>query len=151
MMGKISVTAGQLLNEKGRTIWSVSADQNVFDALKILADKNVGALLVLDEGKLVGIFSERDYTRKVALQGKASKTTPVRDVMTKEVCYVTPDEDLEECMALFTNKHIRHLPVMEADQLIGLISIGDIVNKIISEQRFAIGELEHYISGEYAD
>jgi len=150
-MGRISVTAGQLLNEKGKNIWSVQAGQSVFEALKILDSKNVGALLVLDDGKLVGIFSERDYTRKVVLLGKTSKDTLVKDVMTKEVCYVTPDEDIEECMALFTNKRIRHLPVMEADNLLGIISIGDIVNKIISEQRFAIGELEHYISGEFAE
>ncbi len=150
-MGRISITAGELLNEKGKAVWSVESGQTVLEAVQILADKNVGALLVVDDGKLVGIFSERDYTRKVILSGKASKDIPVGDVMTKEVCYVTPDEDVEECMALFTNKHIRHLPVMQSDQLLGIISIGDIVNKIISEQRFAIGELEHYISGEYAE
>ncbi|MCK5014552.1 MAG: CBS domain-containing protein [Candidatus Omnitrophica bacterium] len=146
-MGKISSAVRELLNLKGRDVWSIQPDKTVFEALKILAEKNIGALLVLDDGKLVGIFSERDYTRKVFLLGKSSKETMVEEVMTEEVCFVTPDTNIEECMVLFTNKHIRHLPVMEADQLIGVISIGDVVNKIIREQKFAIGELENYISG----
>jgi CBS domain-containing protein len=146
-MTKISSTVREILNVKGRDVWSIEPEETVFDALQVMAEKNVGALLVLDEGKLVGIFSERDYSRKVNLLGKSSKKTKVADVMTEEVCFVTPDMNIEECMALFTNKRIRHLPVMEADQLIGVISIGDVVNKIICEQKFTIGELENYISG----
>jgi CBS domain-containing protein len=146
-MGKISATVQELLNLKGRDVWSVQPEEAVSEALKTLAEKNIGALLVLDDGKLVGIFSERDYSRKVFLLGKSSKETKVEEVMTHEVCFVTPDTNIEECMALFTNKRIRHLPVMEADQLIGVISIGDVVNKIICEQKFAIGALENYISG----
>ena len=146
-MGQISSTVRELLNLKGRDVWSIDPDKTVYEALQVLAEKNIGALLVLDEGKLIGIFSERDYSRKISLLGKTSKDTKVDEVMTEEVCFVTPDTNIEECMALFTNKRIRHLPVMEADQLIGVISIGDVVNKIICEQKFAIGELENYISG----
>ena len=146
-MGTVSSTVRELLNLKGRDVWSIQPEKTVSDALKILAEKNIGALLVLDDGKLIGIFSERDYSRKIFLSGKSSKETKVEEVMTEEVCFVTPDTNIEECMALFTNKHIRHLPVMESDQLIGVISIGDVVNKIICEQKFAIGELENYISG----
>lgn len=146
-MGQIATNVRDLLNIKGHDVWTVQPDSTVFEALETLAQKNIGALLVLQQGKLVGIFSERDYSRKVFLLGKSSKETRVEEVMTEEVCYVTPDTDIEECMALFTDKRIRHLPVMEADQLIGVISIGDVVNKIICEQKFAIGELENYITG----
>jgi len=148
-MSKISVTVGQLLNEKGKHIWSVGPDISVYEALELMADKNVGALLVMDDGRVVGILSERDYARKVVLLGKISKETKVSEAMSKDVCYVTPDKHIEECMALFTNKKVRHLPVMEGEHLVGLISIGDVVSKIISEQKFAIGELENYISGGY--
>lgn len=143
----ISSTVRELLNLKGKDVWSARPNQTVFEALRMLAEKNIGALLVLDEGKLVGIFSERDYSRKVFLLGKSSKETKVEEVMTEDVCFVTPDTNIEECMALFTDKRIRHLPVMEADQLVGVISIGDVVNKIIREQKFTIGELENYITG----
>ena len=146
-MGTISSTVRELLNVKGHDVWSVRPDQTVSEALKVLAEKNIGALLVLDGGKLIGIFSERDYSRKIFLLGKTSKETKVEEVMTEDVCFVTPDTNIEECMALFTDKRIRHLPVMEADQLIGVISIGDVVNKIICEQKFTIGELENYITG----
>jgi CBS domain-containing protein len=146
-MGTIYSTVRELLNLKGRDVWSIQPDKTVSEALKLLAEKNIGALLVLDEGKLVGIFSERDYTRKVFLLGRSSKETAVEEVMTSDVCFVTPDTNIEECMALFTEKRIRHLPVMEADQLIGVISIGDVVNKIICDQKFTIGELKNYISG----
>ncbi len=146
-MGQISSTVQELINLKGRDVWSIEPGKTVFEALQVLAEKNIGALLVLDEGKLVGVFSERDYSRKIFLLGKSSKDTRVDEAMTEEVCFVTPNTKIEECMALFTNKRIRHLPVMEADQLIGVISIGDVVNKIICEQKFAIGELENYISG----
>ena len=146
-MEQISSTVRELLKQKGKDVWSVNSNQTVFEALQVMAEKNVGALLVLDEGKLVGIFSERDYSRKVLLEGKASKETKVDEIMTEEVCFVTPGTDIEECMVLFTSKHIRHLPVMEADQLVGVISIGDVVNKIICDQKFTIGELKNYISG----
>ncbi len=148
-MDKVPVTVGQLINEKGRSIWSISSDISVYEALESMADKNVGALLVIDDGKVVGILSERDYARKVVLLGKISKETKVSEAMSKDVCYVTPDKNIEECMALFTNKKVRHLPVMEGETLIGLVSIGDVVSKIISEQKFTIGELENYISGGY--
>ena len=146
-MGNVSSTVRDILNLKGHDIWSVRTDQTVFEALGILSEKNIGALLVLDAGKLVGIFSERDYSRKVFLLGKSSKETRVDEVMTTEVCFVTPGTNIEECMALFTDKRIRHLPVMEADQLVGVISIGDVVNKIICEQKSTIGDLENYITG----
>lgn len=141
------VTLSQLLQDKGREIWSVSPDTTVFDALKLMAEKNVGALLVLDGKKLVGIFSERDYARKVILKGKTSKETYVKEIMTEEVLYVRPNQSIEECMALMTNKRIRHLPVMEGDQLVGMISIGDVVKAVISEQEFVIKQLENYITG----
>jgi CBS domain-containing protein len=145
-MSKVTLTVGQLVNEKGKHIWSIEPGKTVYEGLQLMADKNVGALLVMEDGKVVGIVSERDYARKVILLGKISKETKISEAMSKDVCYVTPDKNIEECMALFTNKRVRHLPVMEGEELIGLISMGDIVSKIISEQKFAIGELENYIS-----
>jgi len=112
-----------------------------------MAEKNVGALLVIDEGKLVGILSERDYARKIALKGKSSKDTLVKEIMTEKVVYIRPDESIEECMALMTEKHFRHLPVIDNGTLIGVISIGDVVRTVISEQKFIIAQLENYISG----
>ena len=146
-MSSVPITIKQLLNEKGNDVCTIAPDKTVYEALEMMADKNVGALIVLEEGAVVGIFSERDYARKVVLKGKLSKEALIRDMMTTEVCYVTPEKNIEECMALFSNKHIRHLPVLENDQLVGIISIGDAVNKIISEQKFEISELENYISG----
>ncbi len=137
----------QLLRAKGHEVWSVTPDTSVFDALELMADKNVGALLVLEADKLTGIFSERDYARKVILKGKASRDTPVKEIMTAEVVYVRPEQSIEECMALMTNKRIRHLPVLEGNQLLGVISIGDVVKTIISEQEFTISQLENYITG----
>jgi len=136
-----------ILEVKGRDVWSIGPDASVFDALKFMAEKDVGALIVLDGGNLVGIISERDYARKVALLGRASPTTQVKEIMTPRVAGVDPEENLDECMALVTEKRIRHLPVLENGKLIGLISIGDLVKSIITEQQFIIEQLESYIKG----
>ncbi len=140
-------TVWQILQVKGRNVWSVSPDTLVYDALKLMAEKNVGALLVLDGDKLAGIFSERDYARKVILHGKSSKEIPVKDIMSSDVVTVRPQHSIEECMALMTNKRIRHLPVLEDERVIGMISIGDVVKAIISEQEYTIKQLENYITG----
>jgi CBS domain-containing protein len=142
-------TIGQLLQIKGHDIWSIAPDAPVYDAIKLMANKGVGALLVLEAGKLVGIVSERDYARKVILKGKTSKGTPVKGIMTPHVIYTSPDQTIEKCMALMTAKHIRHLPVLEGDQLVGIVSIGDLVKAIISEQATLIQQLENHIL-EYA-
>lgn len=139
-------TVKQILEEKGYQIWSVSPDDNVYDALKKMAEKNIGALLVLEEENLVGIISERDYARKVVLRGKSSMDTPIKEVMTPRVLYVRIDQSIEDCMALMTDKRIRHLPVFEKDKLVGVISIGDVVKAIISHQEFVIEQLENYIT-----
>jgi len=140
-------TVRSVLHTKDNTIWSIAPDEIVFHALKIMADKNIGALLVMEKEKVVGIFSERDYARKIALKGESSHTTAVKDVMTSGVLSVNPEQSIEECMALMTNKHIRHLPVIENGNLIGLVSIGDIVKTIISEHEYTIKQLENYITG----
>ncbi len=142
-------TIGQLLEAKGKDIWSISPHVTVFEALRIMAKKDIGALLVIDKEKLVGIFSERDYAQKVILKGKSSKDTNVGELMTTEVFYIDPKNTLHECMAIMTVKHIRHMPVLENDQLIGMLTLGDVVKQIISEQEFTIRELEKYISGRY--
>jgi len=138
-----------ILRTKGHRVWSIAPDATVYEALELLAEKNVGAVLVMEGNRLVGIFSERDYARKVVLRGKASRTTLVREVMTERVIYVVPEETAEECMALMTDKRVRHLPVLEGDQVIGVVSIGDVVKGIISEQEFLIEQLERYITGTY--
>ncbi len=135
----------QLLEAKGGGIHSTAPDARVFEALKLMAEKNVGALVVLDGGQLAGIFSERDYARKVALLGKSSKDTPVREVMTAKVVTIDPDRTAGECMALMTEKRFRHVPVMENAQIIGVISIGDVVREVVEEQQFTIKQLESYI------
>jgi CBS domain-containing protein len=140
-------TVGELLQAKGYDIWSVAPDDSVYDALQLMADKNVGAVLVTEAGNLVGIVSERDYARKVILKGKTSKDTPVREIMTEKVVYVRPDQTSDECMVLMTDKRVRHLPVIENDQLIGIISIGDVVKAIMSHQEFMLEQLENYITG----
>ena len=137
----------QILNSKGHETWSIAKDATVFEALKLMAVKNVGALLVLEEEKLAGIFTERDYARKVFLLGKSSSDMQVAEVMTPKVLYVRPKQTVEDCMALMTHKHIRHLPVMDGDELIGVVSIGDIVKETISEKQFVIEQLESYITG----
>lgn len=136
----------QLLENKGHEVWTIAPDEMVFQALQRMADKDIGALVVLDGNEVVGIFSERDYARKVVLHGKSSTGTPVRQVMSSRVLYVRPDQTLEDCMALMTDKHIRHLPVLDGDRLIGLISIGDVVKALISNQVFIITQLENYIT-----
>jgi CBS domain-containing protein len=138
-------TVKQLLEAKGRQIYSIGPDDKVIDALKVMADKDVGALLVLDGGRLVGIMSERDYARKVALLGKSSGDVPVREIMTSEVVMVAPERTVEECMALVTGRRIRHLPVCEGDRLVGLVSIGDLVKEVIADQELTIRQLESYI------
>lgn len=140
-------SVSQLLQTKGHQVWSINPEAYVIDALKMMAEKSVGALLVLEAGQVVGIISERDYARKVSLEGKSSKTTPVREIMTQKVVYVRPEQSIEECMALMTDKRIRHLPVLDGDRLIGVISIGDVVKAVISEQEFIIAQLENYITG----
>ena len=142
-------TVRQVLQSKSSEVWSVVPKATVFDALRIMAEKDIGGVLVIRDRELVEIFSERDYARKVILEGKASKDTPVSEIMTKSVLYVTTETTIEECMALMTAKHVRHLPVLENDQLVGIVTIGDVVKKIISEQRFTIHQLEKYITGEY--
>jgi len=137
----------QLLEKKGADVWSTSPEASVYDALLLLAEKNIGALLVLQDEGLVGIVSERDYARKVILHGKVSLETPVREIMTEEVIVVGPKTTIKEAMALMTEKHIRHLPVIEGTKIVGLISIGDLVKSIITDQEFMINQLEKYISG----
>jgi CBS domain-containing protein len=140
-------TVRHMRKAKGHGVWTVAPDSTVYDALTIMADKDVGALLVVENGEVVGIISERDYARSVVLKGKSSKETLVRDIMTARVVYVRPDNTIDECMALMTHKRIRHLPVMEGNRLAGVISIGDVVKTIISEQQFRIEQLENYIMG----
>ena len=135
-----------LLNDKGYEIWSTKPDSSVFEALQLLAEQNVGALLVFEAEELLGIFSERDYARKVLLKGKFSKDTPVREVMTTGVFTVSPDDSIEQCMDMMTKMNVRHLPVLQAGRVVGIISIGDIVRKIISEQRSTINMLERSIA-----
>ncbi len=142
-------SAAQVLKSKaGQTVESVTPSTSVFDALKRMAEKNIGALLVLEDQQIVGIITERDYARKVVLMGRSSKETPVRDIMTFPVMVVRPEQTNEECMALMTDNRVRHLPVVDQGKLIGLISIGDLVKDIISEQKFIIEQLEHYIAGD---
>ncbi len=140
-------TVRDVLGVKGDAIWSTTSKASVYEALKKMADKNVGALVVLDNGELVGIFSERDYARKIILRDRASKQTPVGEIMTRRVVCVGPDEKFKKCMALMTSNRCRHLPVLEDDEIIGVISIGDVVKAIIEDQQFTIEQLEHYISG----
>jgi CBS domain-containing protein len=136
-----------ILNTKGTDVWSVKPDDIIFDAIKLMADKGIGALLVMEEDKLVGIVTERDYARKVVLEGKSSREASIHEVMTKRVLCVSPERTIDECMALMTDKRIRHLPVVEHKQVVGFLSIGDLVKAVISEQKILIDQLQHYISG----
>ena len=138
-------TVREVLRDKGQAVWTVDADAAVIAALKLMADKEIGALMVVEGERLVGVISERDYARKVVLRGKSSKDTPVREIMTQKVLYVRPEQTIEECMALMTEKHIRHLPVFDGDRLVGVVSIGDLVKEVISQQEFIIKQLETYI------
>lgn len=140
-------SVGQILAVKGNDIWSVEPDVQVYDALKLMAEKDVGALLVIKDKQVVGILSERDYARKVVLKGKTSVATPVSEIMTENVIFVEPDQSTDACMALMTVNRFRHLPVLENGELIGIISIGDVVQSIISENELLISQLENYIKG----
>jgi CBS domain-containing protein len=140
-------TVEQILEHKGRAIWKVRPDTSVLDALGMMADKGAGALLVMSGDQLVGIFSERDHARKGVLQGRDPRHTPVSAVLTRPVLCVSPDHTVEECMALMTEKRHRHLPVQVEGRIVGVVSIGDVVRAIISEQQFVIAQLEHYIAG----
>jgi len=138
-------TVKQLLDIKGRNILSISPNDSVYSAVERMSENNIGALLVIDNGRLVGILSERDYARKVILKGKSSKNTLIREIMTPDVLCVSPETTVEECMALLTEKRVRHLPVMDGGKLMGIVSIGDLVKQIISDKDFTIQQLEHYI------
>ena len=140
-------TVEQVLRGKSGDLVAVGPDESVFDALALMARREVGAVVVLEVGRLVGILSERDYARKIILLGKASKDTPVRDIMTQRVVCVTPATTIDECMALMTDKRCRHLPVLEDDRVTGVVSIGDVVKHTIAEQQFIIEQLEHYLRG----
>ena len=140
----------QILQEKSiNALYSVSSDQTVLAALELMADKNIGAVLVVDKGELTGIFSERDYARKIVLKGRHSDDTKIVDVMTANVITIAPEQSLEECMRIMSDKHIRHLPVMDKGELVGIISINDVVTAIIRDQKTRIDSLESYISGTY--
>ena len=135
----------QLLRARDGTLWHARPDDTVFEALQLLAEYEVGALMVMDQGKLVGVLSERDYTRKIALQGRSSKDTRVKDIMTRDVLYVTPQTTTSQCMALMSEKKIRHLPVLDGSTVVGMISIRDILDDIIADHEETIAQLENYI------
>lgn len=139
-------TAKQLLQHKGNLVWSIRPEESVLKAIELMAEKSIGALVVMQHGILVGILSERDYARKVILQGRSSIDTKVEEIMTSNVIYIDPSSNVEDCMAVMTKNHIRHLPVMQEGQLLGILSIGDLVKAQIAEQQFIIEQLEHYIS-----
>ena len=143
-------TVRHLLQSKNNRVWSVSPQATIYDALELMASKNIGSVLVLEGKEIVGIFTERDYARKVVLKGKTSKTATVGELMTTEVLYVAPDDTIENCMALMTDKRARHLPVMDNGELLGVVSIGDVVKAIISDREFMIRELERYITGGHS-
>lgn len=140
-------TVAQLLDTKSRDVWSISPHATVYDAIKEMAERKIGALAVVEGDRLAGIVSERDYARKVILQHRSSRDTPVSAIMTDKVVYVRPEQSLEDCMALMTAKHIRHLPVMQDDRLVGMLSIGDLVKSILADKELLIEQLEGYITG----
>jgi len=137
----------EILSQKGVTAWSISPDAMVYEAIQMMADRNIGALLVTEKDKLVGIISERDYTRKVILKGKSSKTTAVKEILSSQVIQVTPSHTVQECLRLMTDHHFRHLPVLDGEKIAGIVSIGDLVNWIISAQYTTISQLQTYITG----
>jgi len=143
----MSDTVGAILREKGRQVWSIHPDESVLEAIRLMADKGIGALVVIAGGTLAGIISERDYARKVVLQGRSSKDTRVGDIMTSQVFFVGPDHTVDECLAIVTAKRIRHLPVVENQQVVGIVSIGDLVRRVVSTQGETIQFLQEYIVG----
>ena len=145
----LSDTIAMVLKEKGQNIWSLDPEALVYDAIEMMANKHVGALLVTSDGKLVGIISERDYARKVILQERSSKQTQVKEIMTSSVIVVRPDQTIEDCMRLMTENRIRHLPVVENEKVLGVVSIGDLVKWVVSAQAETIHQLQHYIAGGY--
>jgi CBS domain-containing protein len=142
-------TVRLVLKHKGQNVWQVSPDGCVYDAIEMMADKHVGALMVVSEGKLVGVVSERDYARKVILQGKSSRQTQVKEIMTSPAIFMTPEQTVEDGMRIMTEKHIRHLPVVEDGILLGVVSIGDLVKWMISAQQQTISQLHNYITSQY--
>jgi len=144
-----TATIDSILKQKSSPLWSVSPDTTVFETIQLMADKNIGAVLVKAGEKLVGIMSERDYTRKVAIKGKSSKETRVKEIISTPVLTVTPNHTVEECMRLMTENRIRHLPVLDGEKVVGVVSIGDLVNWVISAQSVAIKQMENYIAGNY--
>jgi len=142
-------TISAILKHKSQNLWSVAPDDTVFDAIHLMAEKNVGALLVMKGGRLVGVISERDYTRKVALKGRSSKETPVADILSSDIVSATPHSTIEDCMRLMTVHRVRHLPVLDGEMVQGIVSIGDLVNWIITAQTLAINQLESYITGQF--
>lgn len=146
---RLSDTVSSILRSKGTQVWSISPEQSVFEAIEKMAEKQIGALAVVNDGCLAGIISERDYARKVILRGKSSRETKVSEIMTASVISVAPDQTVDDCMSLMAGHRIRHLPVLDANRLVGMISIGDLVKWIISGQEQAIQQLEHYIAGRY--
>jgi CBS domain-containing protein len=145
----VSCTISAILQDKGTQLWAVSPDATVFEAIELMAEKNIGALLVMSGDRLVGLFTERDYTRKVALKGKSSKDTPVGEVISSSCISASPFHTVEDCMRLMTNHRVRHLPVLEGERVTGIVSIGDLVNWTINAQYQAINQLENYIAGQY--
>jgi CBS domain-containing protein len=137
-----------LLTTKGHDVWQIDPEDSVYNAIKLMEDKEIGALAVLLNGIMVGIISERDYARKVILKNRSSKETKIKEIMTRQVYYTYPEQDIDECLAIMTRHHVRHLPVLLNDKIVGMISIGDVVREIISEQQFMIERLEHTISWE---
>jgi CBS domain-containing protein len=145
----MAATILSILESKSSEIWTIDPEATVYDAIALMAEKSIGALLILSEGELIGILSERDYARKIILQGRASKSTLVREIMTGSPITVTPRHSVDECMRIITHNRVRHLPVMEGGKLVGVISIGDLVNAIIAEQAHTIDQLHTYITGRY--
>ena len=144
-MGKVR----NILHNKGNAVYSVEPEMMVYRAIELMCEKNIGGLLIVENGKLVGIFTERDYARKLILKGKSSKDTPIKDLMTSNLVTVTPDTSIDDCMRVMTGRKIRHLPVLENGNLVGVISIGDVVHYVIEEQKSIIEHLEHYITGHH--